>query len=349
MKFSLKPENKTEIIVYVCLLIVLIGMNFVPKEVLNVFDTMIGKIISLAVIIYLGTFNLRISILVAFIYLLIIARSRKETDQESFSATSNSLSHSSDDKIQYGDDLDSPYANWQTTNYGVDAAGDIPVSSNYCVPAGSEGCKDPYKPSENDPHWCAIPNEQGGAVRCIQKCPPSACTQKLSVDNSSGVYGESVPSECPEGQVTSQDDSNFCCTPKEGETTCSCNPWKPAEGCPKYTTCGQVPQPESTEEECPYVLVKQYKCPQPEAEMESDDDTTTPEGCPAVPTCPTPTRGNDGERNNSNSSNNNRVPWLQKLNLNTTDPYIKQANTTLYKRTHPLPYQQNYDGFKILQ
>jgi hypothetical protein len=309
---------------------------------------MIGKIVSLAVIIYLGTSNLRISILVAFIYLLIIARSRKENDKESFKSTTNNLSHSSDNKIEYGDDVDSPYANWQTTNYGVDSAEDIPVSSNYCVPAGTEGCKDPYKPSENDPHWCAVPNEQGGTVRCVQKCPPRACTQKMKIDNSSGIYGEDIPSVCSEGQVTSEDDSNFCCTPKEGESSCSCDPWKPAPGCPKYTTCGYVPKPEA-EEECPYILVKQYKCPQPEAEMEMISTTPQPEGCPSVPKCPTPSRGNDGEKSSKSESDTQKVSWLQKLNINTTDPYLKQANTTLYKRNYPLPYQQNYDGFNIIQ
>jgi hypothetical protein len=308
---------------------------------------MIGKLISLAVIIYLGTINLRISILVAFIYLLIIARSRKEIDKESFASTTTSFSHSSDDKIEYGDDVSSPYANWQTTNYGIDAAQDIPESSNYCVPAGTQGCKDPYVAAQNDPSWCAIPNEQGGTVRCIQKCPPRACTQKLKkIDNSSGIYGEEdVSRQCPEGQVTSEDDPEFCCTPKEGETSCYCNPCKTDFGCPKYTSCSPQPCPEE-EEQCPYVLVKQYKCPKPEAEMEMDT-TTQPEGCPVVPSCPTPARGNDGERRTT--INEQKVPWLQKLNINTTDPYIKQANTTLFKRTHPMPYQQNYDGFNIIQ
>jgi len=344
MEFSLKPENKIEIIVYICLLIVLIGMNFVPRDVLNIFDSVIGKIISLGVIIYLGTINLRISILVAFIYLLLIVRSRKENDKESFASSASNLSHPSDEKIRYGDDVDNQYANWQTTNYTDE---DIPSSSNYCVPAGSDGCKDPYVTSQNDPSWCAIPNSQGGTVRCIQKCPPSACSEKVKVDNSSGIYGEDVPSECPDGQITSEDDSNFCCTPKQGESSCSCNPWKSSPGCPKYTTCGQISPPEE-EKECPYVLVKQYKCPNPEAEMEMDT-TTQPEGCPAVPTCSTSTIGNDGEKTNSKVKQPIQVPWLQKLGVNTTDPYLKQANSTLYKRNHPLPYQSSYDGFNINQ
>ena len=78
------------------------------------------------------------------------------------------------------------------------------------------------------------------------------------------------------------------------------------------------------------------------------DTTTQPEGCPPVPSCPTPTRGNDGEKRNTQVQPI-QVPWLQKLGVNTTDPYLKQANSTLYKRTHPLPYQSNYDGFNINQ
>tara|TARA_Y100000991_G_C21972969_1_gene350508 strand:+ start:29 stop:1090 length:1062 start_codon:yes stop_codon:yes gene_type:complete len=353
MKFSLKPENKIEIIVYICLLIVLIGMNFVPKDVLNMFNTMPGKIISLCVIIYLGTINLRIAILAAFVYLLLIARSRKELDKENFDSSTSQFSHHSDEQImQYGDDVDSPYANWQTTNY---SDGDIPSSSNYCVPAGTEGCKDPYVPAQNDPAWCAIPNQQGGAVRCIQKCPPTACTQKNKINNSSGIYGESigadgsaltVTSECPPGQVTSEDDPDYCCKPKQGETSCFCNPCKTDFGCPKYTACNPQPCPEE-EEQCPYILVKQYKCPQPEVESEMST-TPQPEGCPPVPSCPTPARGHDGEKRNTRTTPT-QLPWLQKLGVNTTDPYLKQANTTLFNRTHPMPYQKSYDGFNIQQ
>lgn len=347
MKVSLTPNNKIEVVIYILLLIILISINFVPKEILNVFDTVTGKLISLCVIIYIGTFNLRVSILLAFIYLLIISQSRKKYDLEKFDTVGSIYSHPSDNQMNYGDDVDNKFANWETTNY---TNGNIPTSSNYCVPAGSEGCKAPYRPSENDPHWCAIPNEQGGAVRCIQKCPPRACIQKMKIDNSSGIYGDDVPSECPEGQITSSDDPNFCCTPKDGESSCSCDPWQPEPGCPKYTTCGQVAPPEE-EKECPYVLVKQYKCPQPEAEMEMAE-TPKPEGCPPPPSCPQPKRGNDGELIGRQFGS--KLPWLQEmknqnLGINTTDPYIKQASQTLYKRSNPLPFQSNYDRFSIIQ
>ena len=342
MKISLKKEHTNKIIVYICLLIILIAMNFVPSDVLHFFDTMIGTIISLCIIIYVGTIDLKIAILLSFIYLLMIVRSRKETDKESFEISKSSLSHSSDNKMPYGDDEDSPYANWQTTNY---TDGDTPTSSNYCVPAGTDGCKDPYVASQNDPNWCAIPNEEGGNVRCIQKCPPRACTEKNSSSS-----GENITSECPSGQITSEDSPNFCCTPKKGESSCSCNPWKSHPGCPKYTTCGQISPPEEEEQkECPYVLVKQYQCSTSESEMETQTETeNTAEGCPTVPSCSTSTRDTNGEKKNSNITPT-QVPWLQKMGINTTDPYLKQANSTLYKRTHPLPYQSNYDGFNINQ
>lgn len=316
----LKSKDKVEFFAYAILILIFISSNYVGQNILSIFDNNFGIMVSLIVIIFLGKYNLKISIITSFIYLLIIVKNRKENDKESFLNTTNSLSHYSDTNKQFEEQ-------------------ETPLENNYCIPAGEDGCQEPYKVSENNNQWCAIPNKQNGSVRCIQKCPPTVCTKKMSITNSEN---DVISSECSKGQIISQDDPQFCCSPLNGEKTCSCNPWKSNNGCPKYNNCGDLPQIEEEKSDCPYVMVKQYNCHkqniQEEESISQEQNIIQTENC-------SKNKMNYIQKTKKNNSKK-VVPWLKNMYVqNTTDPYISQTINSLNQRKKIT--QTNSDDFNI--
>lgn len=317
----LKSQDKVEFFAYSILILIFISSNYLGKDILSIFDTNLGIMISLIIIIFIGKYNLKISIVTGFIYLLIIVKNRKENDKESFLNTGISLSHYTDTQKKFEDQ--------ETT-----------IDNNYCIPAGEDGCQEPYKVSENNNQWCAIPNKQNGSVRCIQKCPPTVCTKKMSIVNSEN---EVISSECPDGKIISQDDPQFCCSPMNGEKSCSCNPWKSNNGCPKYKNCGDTQQIEEENMDCPYVMVKQYNCPtkntQEEETLYQEQNTIQTENCST----------NQNNYINQSQKNNSKkvVPWLKNMyGNNTKDPYIDDTIKSLNKRRR-ITQNNSYDDFNV--
>jgi len=361
MKFQIDKQMKCYycIIIYICLFIALVAYDLIPTKFIDIFNTTIGKIISLAIIIYIGTFNLPMALITAFIFLLLVVKSSSNQEKEAFENSNGDFYLSDWERGKFNPQMDGQgMKNDNNKKYesnefnSMDDFGpmfsddkkDDTRGTQWCVPAStfpSKQCEPPFQTSANDRNWCAINKggEGSGEVLCIQKCPPKTCMPRLD-DGKGGSSGCPMP-----GMQVSYDNPNYCCWPDKDENgnssgQCSCDPCADHPECPKQTTCeGICPEVEEEEIDCEIIQICAPKRPPPKEEEE-----TVEEECVCVPCapCEVPKRDYKGEL-----PKNRRHSRIAADNVDPTDPFIKTTNRAMFRRQNPskLAYDPKYDVF----
>jgi hypothetical protein len=319
MKFSARFLRNEQNIIYLCLFLILIGINYLPKGFLNVLNSIIGRIIILCLIIYLGYKNTKLSILLGFLYLLIVVKTQKESNKETFYQSGNKDKPMSNYCVHIdksgqcpkGTTLSTNNSQWcSPNNNNVDIKGQ-PVGATcvqYCPPkvcvAKGKDCKHPFQTSRDDPTKCCIPDKNTG----VCYCGPSAGLEY-------GAGGEKCPS---------------C-------TMCGC---QDEDGQPEEETCDQ--------EE---IVIKVCKKPTP-APTVAPPPPPEPEDCCQKVACPTPGQAPTPAPTSSPTSsptpndNNNNLFDIKRQYV--SDPYLKEDSRGLYERTNPFTKgNSSYDDFNI--
>ncbi len=270
---------------------------------------------------YLGYKDTKLSVLVGFLYLLIVVKTQKESNKETF--------YQSDNK-------------------------DKPLS-NYCVPIDkSGGCPKGTTLSTNTPYWCS-PNTnnvdikgQPVAATCVQYCPPKVCVAKGTNCKAPFVPSQDDPNKC-------------CIPDKSTPGVCYCGPSAGSdfkaggEKCPSCTTCGcqdqdSGGQAEEEEEACDKEIIKIKVCKKPTA-APTVAPTPPPaeENCCKQIKCPTPGQPTPAPTPVPTPNPDNNL--FENKRQYVSDPYLKEDSRRLYERTNPYTngttQNNGYDDFNI--